>query len=67
MEKGAIEKTELEKAKELVANEEKAKAEKCIEIYNAALKQVDEMGFQFVSAGEFVGNKLSTKMVLVKK
>lgn len=62
-----LEKTELEKAKELIANEEKAKAEKCIEIYNAALKQVDEMGFQFVPAGEFVGNKLSTKMVLIKK
>lgn len=60
-------KTDLEKAKELIAKTEKENAEKCIEIYNTALKQINELGFTFVPAGEFIGDKASTKMVLIKK
>lgn len=61
------EKTDLEKAKELIAKNEKENIEKCVEIYNSALKEINQMGYNFVPAGDFVGNKINTKMVLVKK
>lgn len=62
-----VEKTEIEKAKELIATEEKKQVELAQAIYEEAANKISDLGFKLEPAGQFQGNKLETTMLLVKK
>jgi len=59
-------KTELEKAKELIAKEEKLNEEKATVIYEKAIKEIYNLGYSIIPEGSFKGNNFEIRMTLIK-
>jgi len=61
-----IDVSELDKAKEIIAKAERLNEEKAAKIYEDAIKEINNLGYNIIPEGTFSGNYINITIKLIK-